>query len=182
MKTFSRILPVVVLLAALSPESIHAQNGPAIPPGMPASRPRLINSAESQPEKKTLSANYTITISVLNNDKSVGEATVLTAARQIMTNVPVTSKDSDVEGMVSLSGYLAENDAGGLTFDYQLEFQLSSPDAKAPNPNVPVSGNSMGHRHSNQSQGSVIAKPGKPYDLLKAGGCTFRVVIDKAKE
>lgn len=180
MKSLSRILPVVALLAALSPAAVHAQNGPAA--GVQASRPRLINSGESQPEKKTLSANYTITISVLKDDKPVGEATVLTAARQIMTNVPVTSKDSDIEGVVSLSGYLAENDAGGLTFDYQLGFELSSPAAKPPPPGMPVPGYPLGQRSSNQSQGSVIAKPGKPYDLLKAGGCTFRVVIDKAKE
>lgn len=182
MKSLSRILPVVVLLAALSPAAVHAQNGPAIAPGGP-SRTRVISNSESQPEKKTLSANYTITISVLKDDKPVGEATVLTAARQIMTNVPVTSKDSDVEGVVSLSGYLAENDTGGLTFDYQLGFQLSSPAAKAPPPGMPVApGYPVGQHSSNQSQGSVIAKPGKPYDLLKAGGCTFRVVIDKAKE
>ena len=70
-----------------------------------------------------------------------------------------------------------------MAFVYSLGFSVpvvSSINPPAQPGAVPMPGNVQYQQH--QSSGSVLVKPGKTYDLLKAGGYVYRLKIDKAKD
>lgn len=181
MKTLSRFLVGSLLVVALSPVWVKGQNAPG------ANRQRLLiqpgaPSQGGESKAATLSANYTVTLTVLQDDKPVGEVVVLTASPKIVTNVPLDVKNA--QASVSASGELSEGENGKMVFVYSLGFSVPVVTKSVVTPQagggVPMPGNVQYQQH--QSSGSVLAKLGRPYDLLKAGGYVYRVTIDKAKD
>lgn len=182
MKTLSRFLVGSLLVVALSPVWVKGQN--AVPGKRTLLMQQGVSSQGGGNKAVTLSANYTVTLTVLLEDKPVGEVVVLTASPQIQTSVPLDVKNA--QASVAANGELSEGENGKMVFVYSLGFSVpvvtkSGVQPQAPN-NVPVPivGNIQYQQH--QSSGSVLAKLGRPYDLLKAGGYVYRVTIDKAKD
>jgi hypothetical protein len=174
-------------IAVLSLSSLLATGQQPIPrqppsaiPGQPPVRARvqppggaLQPDSDPQPSE-SLSANYRITFSGKSDEKSLGELSSLTCSRNIMIEGPLNS--SDTPTTFSVSGTL-EEDEGLIIFNYAISFRcpvITNPPPGQP----PVPGMSRTIQYQDHtSRGILKMKPGKPYDLLRAGGNVYSIVV-----
>jgi len=139
-------------------------------------------AAPGRPDKTpqpagTLSANYRITFSGKSNDKPLGELSSLTCSNTIRLSGPLSSSDEPTT--FSVSGTLEEKD-GLIVFNYAIEFRVpvvSTPQGPQPNQPVPPGGYRSVQYMDHSSTGMLKMKPGKAYDLLKAGGNTYSITV-----
>lgn len=121
---------------------------------------------------KPLSANYRITFSGKSGEKVIGELSCLTSSPTVGISGPLD--DSATPTSFNVQGTISEREGGLIFFEYQIGFEVAltsgAPNA-APGAARPI----QYQRHS--CSGSLVMKPGKAYEILKAGGCAYSVMI-----
>ncbi|GEP42221.1 hypothetical protein BGE01nite_15120 [Brevifollis gellanilyticus] len=145
------------------------------------------SQAPAKPD--TLSKNYLITFSTTTNGKPVGELTMLTCSPQVSVSGPLDSGPSPTS--FGVAGELAE-DEGLLLFTYNIDFSYPvvtavATGAVAPPQAVPAPGfaqpmSASVQYQQHRSQGMLRMKIGTPYEVLKAAGVTYTVVISAPVE
>jgi hypothetical protein len=164
---------LVALVSGLLPAA--AQQPPTPVPG-----PRRVlvpqQSGRGDP-KKNLSTNYRITFSGQAGGRPVGELSTLTCSPMVTLAGPLDASSTPTS--FEVAGEIEEREDGQILFAYNISFSVPAIGA-APSPGglqggVPVSSNLQYQRHT--VSGSLLMKPGKAYELLKAGGATHTVTI-----
>lgn len=182
-------LPVLLLASLLLmtsgilPGFSQAPSAPVVPP---VKRRALIAAPNSQTPAapETLSKNYLVTFSATANGKAVGELTMLTCSPQISVSGPLDSGPSPTT--FGVAGELGE-DEGLLLFTYNIDFSYpvvtavvagaAAPPQAVPAPGNPRSMAANVQYQQHRSQGMLRMKVGTPYEVLKAAGVTYTVVI-----
>ena len=164
----------------------------------PGQQPRGSVTVEADPfaeqprqEPETLSTNYRITFSGKSGEGAIGELSALTCSKKISISGPLNS--SDTPTTFTITGTLEEKD-GLLILNYSLGYRVaifSGDQSPQPGqPPIPGQPPQPGRYRSVQymdhsTQGTLKMKPGQSYDLLKAGGNTYSIIvapeIDKAQ-
>lgn len=161
-----------------------AQNGPGVLP-----KPRLVPVGSQAgmpggPVKQegiaSLSSNFRLTLSGKAGDKSLGELSALTSSPTIQISGPMDG--SELSATYSISGLLEEKE-GKILFAYTISFsvpvvtesQSLRPSAKGEAAAVATTRNIQYQQHS--ANGTLRMVPGKTYEVLKAGGATYTIVV-----
>ncbi len=178
--SFALPLTIVVLsassLLALGQEP--RQPRPAIvPPGVPF--------AETRQEPEILSTNYRITFSARSGEAAIGELSTLTCSRNILIQAPLNS--SDTPTTITIEGTLEEKE-GALILSYSLGYSyavVSGTESPQPGQPQPPGAYRAVKYNDCVSRGTLKMKPGQTYELLKAGGNTYTIIVapeaDKAQ-
>lgn len=162
--TFS--LPLSILVVALSSLLVSGQE---------QARPRVTLSDQQKPvpqQPEAFQTNYRVSFSGKSDDKSLGELSTLTCAREISITGPLNS--SSPPTIFAVSGTLDEKD-GFLIFTYTIGFRVPTVLAQSPAQPQPQPTRVEYQEHS--SKGALRMKPGKVYELLKAGGNIYSIVV-----
>lgn len=142
------------------------QNRPALAPNMP-------QRSSAEPEKP-LSTNYRLSFTGKAGEKALGELSALTCSPHVSVAGPLDA--SEIPTSFEVTGTIAEREGGLIYFDYQILFSVPVPQqTHSAKENGPVTTNYSYQRHS--CTGSLLMKPGKAYDILKAGGATHSVTV-----
>jgi hypothetical protein len=190
MKKSPFALPLTVVVLSASSLLTLGQQPPQ--PGQPRpGRPPADPFAENQQEPETLSANYRITFSGKSGEEAIGELSVLTCSKKITLSGPLSS--SDTPTTFTITGTLEEKD-GLLILNYSLSYRVAvvmgDQSSQPGQPQLPGQPPQPARYRSVQymdhsTQGALKMKPGQNYDLLKAGGNTYSIIvapeIDKAQ-
>ena len=165
-------LPLSIFALALSSllASGQEQRGQEKRRSVVASTPIPADSTPQQTE--TFNTNYRVTFSGKSDDKSLGEISTLTCARNISISGPLNS--SNIPILFTVSGILEEKD-GLLIFTYSIDFRAAIITTRDSRPGQPQSTNIEYQDQS--SKGTLKMKPGKAYELLKSGGNIYSIVV-----
>jgi len=131
-----------------------------------------------------LKTNYRITLAGKKDGKTLGEISYLTCSPTTTVGGPIS--DAQPATTITSSGELTERDDGTLLWNYRLSFSMPVPSqtlttqGKEPVNAAPVFTNIQYQQHN--TQGSVILKPGKAYELLTVAGVTYSVTIAPESE
>lgn len=121
---------------------------------------------------KPLSTNHRITFFGKAGEKALGELSCLTNSPTVFISGPLD--DSANPTSFDVRGAISEREGGLIVFEYQIGFEVAltsgAPNA-APGAARPI----QYQRHS--CSGSLLMRPGKAYEILKAGGCAYSVMI-----
>ena len=180
------VLPLTLVVLSVSSLLALGQRPGGVPvaPGRPPADP----FAESMQEPEPLSTNYRITFSGKSGDAAIGELSALTCSKRINLSGPLSS--SDTPTVFNITGTLEEKD-GLLVFNYSVGYRVAViseiPSAQPQQPPQPGQAPQPAGRRSIQymdhsSQGALMMKPGQTYDLLKAGGNTYSVIVTPEPE
>ena len=181
-------LPLSIAVLSLSSLLVTGQQPiprqpPSAVPGQPPVRVRpqppggaLQPDSDPQPSE-SLSTNYRITFSGKSDEKSLGELSSLTCSRNILIEGPLNS--SDTPSIFSVSGTLEEEE-GLIIFNYSIGFRcpvvITNP--QPGQPQVPGMSRTTTIQYQDHSvKGTLKMKPGKSYDLLRAGGNVYSIVV-----
>ncbi|WP_449071741.1 hypothetical protein [Prosthecobacter sp.] len=130
-----------------------------------------------------MSTNYRVTFSGKSGEKAIGELSSLTCSPVVYISGPLdastTPTSFDVRGSVS------EREGGLLFFEYQIGFQVPvtmSTHTTQPKGEGSGSSTSTIQYQNHTCSGSILMKPGKAYEILKAGGCSHSVMITPEPE
>lgn len=160
-------LPLSIFALAVSSLLVTGQEQRRPPVAPPPIRP------DSTPQQtETLNTNYRVTFSGKSNDKSLGELSTLTCARNISISGPLDSSNTPV--IFAVSGILEEKD-GLLIFTYSIDFRGAIVTRQDSRPGQPQMTNIEYQDHF--SKGTLKMKPGKVYELLKEGGNIYSIVV-----
>lgn len=184
MRAMNTSLPVirVVLLVWISAASLaFAQGIPSVPGGVRRQllppNPNVGQSGNGE-APKLLSSNYRITFSGKSGEKALGELSCLTSSPTVGISGPLD--DSATPTSFDVRGTITEREGGLVFFEYQIGFQVpvaSAVSSTPPNGKVPGPSFSNIQYHNHSCSGSILMKPGKAYEILKAGGCSHTVMI-----
>jgi hypothetical protein len=144
-------------------------------------KPRRINAPTNQAtteQSPALSTNYRITLSVKSGDKVTGDLSTLTCSRSIQVSGPIG--DSEIPTIFKITGILDENE-GKLTFTYDIDFTVPIVNQVQTGPQ-PANTLRNYQYQSNSASGTLRMKPGKAYEVLKAGGNTYSVTISPEED
>jgi hypothetical protein len=142
--------------------------------GLPVRPGASFNSPSEPTAPDMLSTNYQVTFSAVADGKALGELTMLTCSPQVSVSGPLNSGPTPTN--FTVSGSLAEKE-GDLLFTYGIGFRypvttaMTSPAPGAP----PVTSNIEYQEHS--SQGMLRMKVGTQYEVLKAAGVIYTIII-----
>lgn len=174
----------VALLVWISAASLAFSQGNIPAPG--GARRLLMpnpNANTNTEAAKPLSTNYRITFSGKSGEKAIGELSSLTCSPVVYISGPLdastTPTSFDVKGSVS------EREGGLLFFEYQIGFQVPvtmSTHTTQPKGEGSGSSTSTIQYQNHTCSGSILMKPGKAYEILKAGGCSHSVMITPEPE
>jgi len=161
--------PLSLFCVALlcSAASASAQSRP-LPP-IPAAGHQPVKDAQA-----ALSGNFRFTLSGTKGETTLGELSVLSCSPRLSVSGPLDASDFPtqftVDGTITEQGEL-------LRFDFAIGFQVAmvSSQMTTATPPVAVSKNIQWHQH--QCEGSLLMKPGKSYEVLKAAGVTYSLVL-----
>lgn len=147
------------------------------PPQAPASNARVPVAGAATvmggaDEVKPLSANCRITFSGKSGEKAIGELSCLTNAPSVFISGPLD--DSAAPTSFEVRGAISEREGGLFVFEYQISFEVARTSG-APNA-VPGAARPVQYQKHSCS-GSILMKPAKAYEILKAGGCAYSVMI-----
>ncbi len=135
--------------------------------------PGIAGNANGEPIKP-LTGNYRLSFTGKAGEKALGELSALTCSPRVSVAGPLDA--SEIPTSFEVTGTIAEREGGLIYFDYQILFSVPVPQqTHAAKENGPVTTNYSYQRHS--CTGSLLMKPGKAYDILKAGGATHSVTI-----
>lgn len=136
------------------------------------------NANTSTKAAKPLSSNYRITFAGKCGEQPIGELSSLTCSPVVYISGPLdastTPTSFDVKGSVS------EREGGLIFFEYQIGFQVPvtmSTHTTTPKGDGPGTSTSTVQYQNHTCSGSILMKPSKAYEILKAGGCTHAVMI-----
>ena len=164
MKSYSTLIAILGLsISSLALAQNQGRASAGLPPGMSLAQP-----SELLPE------NYRLTFSGQSGEKRLGELSTLTCSPQI--TITGTLVPEEIPVIFTVSGTLAEKD-GVVTFVYSIGFRI-------PIPAQTSQAGKDGERtvtnivyQDQQCSGALRMKPGRSYELLKAGGTTYVVTI-----
>ena len=138
----------------------------------PIVTPQPSRTASTPQQTETFNTNYRVTFSGKSDDKSLGELSTLTCARNISISGPL--KVSNLPTIFTVSGILEEKD-GLLIFTYSIDFRGAVITTQDSRPGQPQMSNIQYQDHS--SKGALRMKPGKAYELLKTGENIYSIVV-----
>lgn len=165
-------LPLSIVVFSVSSLLVTGQEQPRprrVPPLLPG---QMSTSTPEQAEP--LSTNYRISFSGKSDDKSLGELSTLTCARNISISGPLNSSETPTS--FTVSGTLEEND-GLIIFNYSINFRVPVvTTTQSPQGMTPAVSRSIQYQ-DHSSIGTLKMKPGKNYDLLKSGGNIYSIVV-----
>ena len=167
-------LPLTLIVLSVS--SLIA-SGQVPVPGVPPRRASAEPPAQVRQEPATLSTNFRITFSGKSGEKSIGELSCLTCSKAISLSGPLDS--SDTPTTFNVRGTLEEKD-GVVLFSYSLNYRCAVTTAvHQPQPGQPQQPG--GYRSvqylDHSTEGTLKMKPGQSYDLLRAGGNTYSIIV-----
>lgn len=164
-------------LVVLSVSGVIADGQQPVPPPRPIAMPPSPPRAETRQEPEILSRNYRITFSGKSGETAIGELSALTCSKNILMDGPLDS--SEAPTTFSITGTLEEKE-GSLVLSYSLSYRVamvsgtqSPPPGQPPQPGGYRSVQYMNH----SSQGALKMKPGQAYEILKAGGHTYSIIV-----
>lgn len=132
---------------------------------------------------KPLSTNFRITFSGKSGEKAIGELSCLTNSPTVFISGPLD--DSATPTSFEVRGSLSERDGGLISLEYQISFQVpvtsSTVTSQAKSEGPSTSTRTVQYQNHSCS-GSLLMKPGKAYEILKAGGCSHAVTITPEPE
>ena len=184
MKKFAFTLPFVFIVFSACGFVASGQEQPR-PAPREAVQPAMV-PLRAQPVvvAQILGANYRITFSGASGDKSLGELSALTCAPKIEIHGALNPAGTST--ILHVTGTLEEKE-GCILFSYAIGFRVPQVAAdKAPSPSQPqppkpaIAGPAAPGDVQYQeltATANLLMKPGKTYQLLKAGGNVFTVVV-----
>lgn len=176
-------LSVLLLLGAATFAQAQKAQNPQPVSGAPqvVQRPRpampgFVGNSNASNAAKPLSSNYRIVFTGKSGDKALGELSLLTASPVVAISGPLDA--SPMPTSFEVSGTIEEREGGLIVFEYRIGFQVPVTTTIATNQsNVPGTSYSSVQYYNHTCSGSLVMKPGKAYDVLKAGGNTHSVMI-----